>query len=78
VRRDSARVPVVKTRHVVPWAGRVLEIDEFSSPRQFWMLEVELPGTDDLHAPLDLPPWVRVTTEVTGDPAYANWNLALG
>lgn len=77
-RRDPARVPVVKTRYVVPWAGRVLEIDEFSSPRSFWMLEVELPGTDDLDAPLDLPPWVTVKAEVTGDPAYANWNLALG
>jgi CYTH domain-containing protein len=76
-RRDPTRVPVVKTRYVVPWAGRVLEIDEFSSPRAFWMLEVELPGTDDLDAPLDLPPWLAVTTEVTGDPAYANWNLAL-
>jgi CYTH domain-containing protein len=76
-RRDPSRVPVVKTRHVVPWAGRVLEIDEFSAPRAFWMLEVELPGTDDLDAPLDLPPWLVVTSEVTGDPAYANWNLAL-
>ena len=77
-RRDPARVPVVKTRYVVPWAGRVLEIDDFSAPRAFWMLEVELPGTSDLHAPLDLPPWISLTAEVTGDPAYANWNLALG
>lgn len=77
-RRDPSRVPVVKTRYVVPWAGRVLEVDDFSAPRAFWMLEVELPGTADLDAPLDLPPWLAVTAEVTGDPAYANWNLALG
>jgi CYTH domain-containing protein len=76
-RADSTRVPVVKTRYVVPWAGRVLEIDRFDSPRAFWMLEVELPGTDDLTAPLDLPSWIHLTEEVTGDPAYANWNLAL-
>ena len=76
-RADAARTPIVKTRYVVPWAGRVLEVDAFASPREFWMLEVELPGTDDLDAPLDLPPWLHVTAEVTGDPAYANWTLAL-
>jgi CYTH domain-containing protein len=76
-RTDSTRVPIVKTRYVVPWAERVLEIDSFASPRAFWMLEVELPGTDDLTAPLDLPPWLDVTEEVTGNPAYANWTLAL-
>ena len=76
-RTDPARVPVVKTRWVVPFAERVLEIDRFSSPRELWLLEVELPSTDDLTAELVLPPWLTVLREVTGDPHYANAHLAL-
>lgn len=76
-RADPERVPVVKTRWVVPWAEHLLEVDAFTSPAGLWMLEVELATVDGLGAALDLPPWIHVVAEVTGDPAYANWNLAL-
>jgi CYTH domain-containing protein len=76
-RADPARVTVVKTRWVVPYAGRILEIDRFSSPRALWLLEVELPDAADLTVELELPGWLTVVSEVTGDPAYSNAALAL-
>jgi CYTH domain-containing protein len=77
VRTDPARVPVVKTRYVVPWADRTLEVDRFHSPRTLWLLEVELPDVSHLHDELEVPTWIAVTGEVTGDPAYSNAALAV-
>mgnify|MGYP001278170699 CR=1 FL=1 len=75
-RTDADRHPVHKVRHVVPWAGRVLEVDGFRSPRTLWLLEVELADETGLDAELELPPWISVVREVTGDPAYSNAALA--
>jgi len=76
-RSDAARHPVVKTRWVVPHAGRTIEVDHLESPRDLWLMEVELPGTDDMAAVLEFPEWLVVTAEVTGDDRYSNKNLAL-
>lgn len=77
-RTDHGRVPIVKSRYVVPWNGLELEIDRFSSPRELWLLEVELDDADRLHDDLDLPAWIPVVREVTGDPAYTNAAIAKG
>lgn len=74
---DSTRRPVIKTRWVVPHAGRVFEIDRIVSPRQLWLMEVELPQADDVDADVELPPFATGAVEVTGDPAYSNKSLAL-
>jgi CYTH domain-containing protein len=76
-RADPERVTIEKTRWVVPWAGRDLEIDRFDVPHRFWLLEVELPGPEHLHDELDLPDWLEVLEEVTGDPSWSNAALAL-
>ena len=76
-RADPARAPIEKTRWVVPWGGLTLEIDGFRAPAGLWLLEVELADAASMHDALDLPPWVRVVAEVTGDPAYSNVALAL-
>ncbi len=76
-RSDPARHPVHKTRWVVPYAGRTIEVDHLRSPRTLWLLEVELPRTDDMSAALDFPAWLQITAEVTGDDRYSNKNLAL-
>jgi CYTH domain-containing protein len=75
-RADPSRVLIEKTRWVLPWGDRVLEVDGFRSPPGLWLLEVELPDTASLSDDLDLPPWLTVVREVTGDPAYANVALA--
>ncbi|MGE0817856.1 MAG: CYTH domain-containing protein [Candidatus Nanopelagicales bacterium] len=76
-RSDPQRHPVVKTRWVVPHAGRTIEVDHLEQPRDLWLLEVELPQTDDLQADLEFPAYLAVTAEVTGDDRYSNKNLAL-
>lgn len=76
-RADPARVPVLKTRWVVPHGDLVLEVDRIREPRELWLLEVELADPGDLHARLDLPTWVGPHVEVTGDERYANRSLAL-
>lgn len=64
---------VVKTRHRVPFSGRIWEVDEFAADNAPLVLaEVELGGVDDEVA---LPPWVG--REVTDDPRYTNAALAL-
>lgn len=69
-----SRTPVIdKTRWLVPYGGHVWEVDEFRSPRQLIVAEVELGSADEK---LELPAWVG--EEVTGDPAYYNSNLARG
>lgn len=77
-RTDTDRVPIVKTRYVVPWAGLALEIDRFASPRSLWLLEAELDDPERLDDALDLPPWIPVVREVTGEKAYTNAALARG
>jgi CYTH domain-containing protein len=76
-RSDADRVPVVKTRWVVRHDGRDWEVDHLVSPRDLWLMEVELPAADDVEAELEVPPWAHGVREVTGDDAYSNKNLAL-
>jgi CYTH domain-containing protein len=76
-RRDPARVPVLKNRYLVPRGGLTFEIDEFLSPRVFWMMEVELSSEGELEDELSFPEGVIVNIEVTGDEAYGNHSLAL-
>ena len=64
---------VEKTRHWVPVAGRVWEIDQFSGANQGLIvaeLELEEPGEDFAR-----PEWLG--PEVSGDPRYLNASLSL-
>jgi CYTH domain-containing protein len=71
--RLAAGGTVEKTRHRVPHAGRVWEVDEFAGDNAPLVLaEVELERVDD---PVELPPWVG--REVTEDGRYTNAALAL-
>lgn len=59
---------IEKVRHLVPFAGLVWEVDEFSGDNRGLILaEVELEREDQ---PVVLPDWVG--REVTGDPRYFN------
>jgi CYTH domain-containing protein len=63
---------IAKTRHDVPHAGLVWEVDVFEGPLAGLVIaEVELPAADH---PLPLPPWAG--REITGDDRYANAVLA--
>jgi len=63
---------VAKTRHIVPYAGRRWEIDEFAGLNAgLAVAEIELSGTGEA---FEFPPWLG--DEVTGNPAYYNGSLA--
>jgi CYTH domain-containing protein/predicted ATPase len=73
---DAARGAVRKRRRVFLWANQYFEWDIFIEPRPgLELLEVEV---DALDAALELPPFLQVEREVTGDQLYANHAIALG
>ena len=60
-----------KTRYLVDFEGQTWEVDEFHSPRELLIAEVELHRESDA---LILPPWIG--REVTGCPEYYNSSIA--
>lgn len=63
---------VIKTRHLVPHDGLVIEVDEFGGDNAGLVVaEVELPSRDHPFMP---PDWLG--EEVTDDPRYYNVALA--
>jgi CYTH domain-containing protein len=73
---DPAYRTVKKRRRVFLWANQYFEWDIFLAPRPgLELLEVEV---DALDAPVELPPFLRVERELTGDEQYANRTIALG
>lgn len=66
--------PVIdKQRYIVPYSGKVWEVDEFSSPDAGLVVaEVELTSVDE---EFDIPPFIG--EEVTGDPRYYNSMLGV-
>jgi adenylate cyclase len=61
-----------KTRHVVPYAGAMWEVDVFAGENAGLIIaEVELPHEDSRP---ELPPWIGA--EVTGRAEYYNSSLA--
>lgn len=71
--RDTSRNTVEKTRYAFPFGGHIIEVDVYP----FWsdraVLEVELESEDEA---FDIPPFISVIKEVTGDKRYSNKALA--
>jgi CYTH domain-containing protein len=63
-----------KHRHCFLYKNQYFELDRFLGPlRGLWILEIELL---DENESVDLPPFLDIEKEVTGDPAYSNYELA--
>ena len=63
---------VEKTRHVIKFAGKRWEVDEFHGDNRGLILaEIELSREDES---IDIPPWIG--QEVSGDPRYFNSYLS--
>lgn len=60
-----------KTRYLVDFEGLTWEVDDFHSPRELRLAEVELQSESDSPS---LPQWVG--PEVTGNPEYYNSSIA--
>lgn len=70
---DPALRPIEKRRYRVPWAGQLLEIDVYSFWKDRATLEVEL---CDEAQPMEMPDWIEVLRDVSGERAYSNRALA--
>ena len=72
-KRDTSKKDIEKTRYCIDFASHVLEIDVYP----FWtdraILEIELSREDE---PFEIPEYIAVIKEVTGDGRYKNTNLA--
>ncbi len=64
---------VVKTRHVVPYMGHLLEVDVYPFWQDYAILEVELNAEDEA---FELPKDIIVVREVTSDHRYKNVQIA--
>lgn len=73
---DPARRVIRQVRHVIPNGCWTLELDIFSDPPGLVLLEVELDRPKEVP---ELPSTIatRVVREVSTEPAYANYRLAL-
>lgn len=71
---DPARRPIQKTRHTLPFAGHLLELDIYPFWTRQAVLEIELAKEDETFS---LPPEIHVLREVTAEKAYKNASLAL-
>ena len=72
---DPSRRTIDKVRTVFEHGGRTFEFDHFlGNLSGLYILELEGSRVGE---PVDLPRWISVQREVTGDVAYSNWSLAL-
>ena len=71
--RDESRSPIVKTRYRIPYKGHVIEIDIYPFWQDRAILEVELEREDEA---AELPKYIRVIRDVSGEKAYKNRQLA--
>ena len=72
-RRDPALQTVKKTRYAFPVGEQIYEVDVYPFWERTAILETEL-SDPTLHA--EIPPFLTVIREVTGERAYTNRNLA--
>lgn len=70
---DTARSPIIKTRWVFTFEEQVFELDIYPFSDKYATLEIEL---DDISTPVQLPPFLDVLKDVTGDRRYSNSYLA--
>jgi len=71
---DPGRRSVVKTRCRVPWREHVLEFDLYPFWNDRAILEIELASEDEQP---EIPDYVSVIRDVSGDMAYKNSQLAV-
>lgn len=70
---DPALHAVRKRRFRIPYDGHLMEIDVYAFWNDRATLETEIQSEGE---PVNLPPWLEIIREVTGDGAYKNRRLA--
>ena len=70
---DPSTTPVTKTRHTLPIGELTMEIDVYSAWERCCIMEIELPDRDTA---VDLPDFITVVADVTGDKKYSNASMS--
>ena len=70
---DRKKTPVIKTRLVIEYNSQRFEADIYPFSDEYCTIELEIA---DESTDIDMPPFVRVIKEVTGDSRYSNAELA--
>ncbi len=73
MKADPDYRPIYKTRYCLTWRSQYFEIDVYPFWKDRAILEIEL---SEEGAPVELPDFLTVIREVTGDEAYSNHTLA--
>ena len=72
---DPYRATIRKTRRSFIWRGQFFQIDTFHEPVNNLML-LETKGVAQTES-VNFPPFIKVVKDVTGNPEYYNYNIAL-
>ena len=72
---DPYRATIRKTRRSFIWKGQYFEIDSFHSPVDNLVM-LQTKGVERQET-VNFPPFLRVIADVTGNPQYYNYNIAL-
>lgn len=64
---------VHKNRYTFCYHGKIFEIDEYPRWRKTCIMEVELDSREEA---IDLPPYIEVIKEVTGNKSYSNASMS--
>lgn len=70
---DTKLHPLTKTRYCIMHDNRYFEIDIYPFSSDYAICEIELASEDES---FNMPPYIKVIKEVTGDDAYSNKTLA--
>lgn len=73
---DKSKSAIIKDRICFLHNNQYFELDFFKNPermKKMIMLEIELTEQNDK---VEIPGWIKVKKEVTGDPEYSNYKLA--
>ena len=66
-------VPIVKERHSFEYRGQTFEIDVYPEWKNSCIMETELESRDKC---VEIPAFIEIIKEVTGDKAYSNASMA--
>lgn len=70
---DPAHHTIQKVRCCFVYEGQFFELDLYAFSETLATLEIELPSID---TPVQLPPWVVLIEDVTGQDGYSNFALS--
>jgi len=71
---DPVRKPIAKTRYRISYASHLLEIDIYPFWKKQAVLEIEISQEDEA---VDIPSYLSVLRDVTGERKYKNQSFAL-